>query len=62
MLVDYVGLFMTGFLSGQFVGALVMTALHLTVKPDTVWVTIGVQFLTGVLMAQVREFFSSKKN
>lgn len=50
-LVQYVGLFMTGFLTGLLVGVVVMTVWSSIAPPDTIWVTIGVLFGTGVVFA-----------
>lgn len=57
MLVEYVGLFMTGFLTGQLVGAAILLCLHAFALVNTVWITIAVQFVAGLALAQVTLVF-----
>uniref|UniRef100_A0A914W4W5 Transmembrane protein 198 n=1 Tax=Plectus sambesii TaxID=2011161 RepID=A0A914W4W5_9BILA len=57
MLIEYVGLFMTGFLTGQLVGAALLLCLHAFALVNTVWITIAVQFVAGLVLAQVMLVF-----
>jgi len=60
MLVEYVGLFLTGFLGGLFVGCVGVAVLDIATNVDTIWATIGVLFCTGLIFALVTLKWSRK--
>lgn len=51
MLVQYVGLFMTGFLCGLLYGVMILLTWTFVSTPDTLWVTVGVLFGAGLIFA-----------
>lgn len=51
MLVQYVGLFMTGFHSGLLTGVVVVLVMDTFRRPATVWVTVGILIGCGLLLA-----------
>lgn len=53
MLVQYVGLFMSGFLTGLLMGVVVLLIWSSTswTPPSTMWITIGVLFGAGLVFA-----------
>ncbi|XP_022235426.1 transmembrane protein 198-like isoform X2 [Limulus polyphemus] len=57
MLVQYVGLFMTGFHMGLFVGVAAITIAYLWYSPTTVWITVGILIGCGLLGAVTTLFF-----
>ncbi|XP_076319749.1 transmembrane protein 198-like isoform X2 [Tachypleus tridentatus] len=57
MLVQYVGLFMTGFHMGLFVGVAAIMVAYLWYSPTTVWITVGILLGCGLLGAVIILFF-----
>ncbi|XP_076328246.1 transmembrane protein 198-like isoform X1 [Tachypleus tridentatus] len=57
MLVQYVGLFMTGFHMGLFVGVASIMIAYLWYSPTTVWITVGILLGCGLVGAVVTLFF-----
>jgi len=53
MLVEYVGIFMTGFLTGLYIGVILMLIVTSFIPTTNLWVTIGVLFGTGLVLALV---------
>ncbi|GAB6033301.1 hypothetical protein CHUAL_013072 [Chamberlinius hualienensis] len=51
MLVQYVGLFMTGFHTGVLIGIIVVTVLDHFNRPSTIWITVGILIGCGLLFA-----------
>ncbi|XP_013420831.1 transmembrane protein 198 [Lingula anatina] len=51
MLVQYVGLFATGFTFGLFLATIFLVILELFYHPSTKWISIGVLFILGVVFA-----------
>ncbi|XP_077978071.1 transmembrane protein 198-like isoform X1 [Glandiceps talaboti] len=53
MLVQYVGLFMTGFHMGLFLAAAVLVAMEQFWHPTSIWIPIGILFGVGLLFALI---------
>ncbi|XP_006819089.1 transmembrane protein 198-like [Saccoglossus kowalevskii] len=53
MLVQYVGLFMTGFHLGLFLASAILIALEQFWHPSNLWIPVGILFGTGLLFAVV---------
>lgn len=51
MLVQYVGLFMTGFHTGLLTGVIIVTVLDYFNRPSTVWITVGILIGCGLVLA-----------
>ena len=57
MLVQYVGLFMTGFVLGELVAIVVLIIIEQFVHPSSRWIAIGILFGCGVLFALLNLYF-----
>ncbi|XP_018011680.1 transmembrane protein 198 [Hyalella azteca] len=57
MLVQYVGLFMTGFHTGLFLGVAVIAAAYPWWVPSSVWVVVGLLLGSGLLLAVLTLYF-----
>ena len=57
MLVQYVGLFMTGFHSGLFIAIAALIIMEQFYHPTTKWIPIGLMFGTGLLFAVMNLYF-----
>lgn len=57
MLVQYVGLFMTGFHLGLFAGVASLIIMHIWYVPETIWITVGILMSSGLVGAILALFF-----
>ncbi|KAL7640874.1 UNVERIFIED_CONTAM: hypothetical protein RMT77_008011 [Armadillidium vulgare] len=57
MLVQYVGLFMTGFHTGLFLGVALVAAVYPWWVPPSVWAVVGMLLSSGLLMAVLTLYF-----
>ncbi|KAF2350824.1 protein of unknown function DUF4203 [Trinorchestia longiramus] len=57
MLVQYVGLFMTGFHTGLFLGVAAIAAAYPWWVPSSVWVVVGLLLASGLLLAVLTLYF-----
>ena len=57
MMVQYVGLFLTGFSSGLLLAIAALIVMNIFYTPSTFWLPLGVLFLTGVLLAAASLYF-----
>lgn len=57
MLVQYVGLFMTGFMLGQLSAVAVLIVLEQFYHPSSRWIAIGILFGCGILFALLTLYF-----
>lgn len=57
MLVQYVGLFMTGFHMGLFAGVAILMIMHIWYTPTTVWITVIVLLGSGLVGAVITLFW-----
>ena len=57
MLVQYVGLFLTGFCLGGLLGTASLVIMQQFYRPSTLWLCIGIIFLTGLLFAGLILYF-----
>ncbi|MCL4134612.1 UNVERIFIED_CONTAM: hypothetical protein GTU68_041765 [Idotea baltica] len=57
MLVQYVGLFMTGFHTGLFLGVALVAAVYPWWTPPSVWAVVGLLLASGLLVAVMTLYF-----
>lgn len=57
MLVQYVGLFMTGFLLGQLAAVVILIVMEQFYHPSSRWIAIGILFSCGVVFALINLYF-----
>ena len=57
MMVQYVGLFLTGFCTGLFMSTAAFIVVNFFYTPSSLWLPLGVMFLTGVVFAVASLYF-----